>query len=85
VWQMGDDERVWKGAMGWSGRVNNVGYCFVSSKLTWYATMLMNHDQIGDLVRSTCFHQILDDVITTIDPVRVGKHQSEFLAIASTR
>lgn len=41
--------------------------------------MLMNNHQIRNLVRSTCLGQVLDDVVSSIYAMRVGKDETHLL------
>lgn len=49
-------------------------------KLTRDTAMFVYHYKIRDLVGSAGLYELLDDVVTSVDPVRVGKHQSQFLS-----
>ena len=43
------------------------------------AAMFGDHDDVSDVVGATCRHQLLDLVVATVDALRVGKQQLDFL------
>ena len=45
----------------------------------WFASMLGHDDDVSDVVGATRRHQLLDLVVATVDTLRVGKQQLDFL------
>ncbi len=43
------------------------------------STVFVHHNQIGDVVRSTCFSQFFYDVVSSIDPMGIRENESQFL------
>lgn len=46
---------------------------------TWLPSVLLNDNQIGYFIVAACVNDILDDMVTTVDTLRIGKDQSQFL------
>ena len=41
--------------------------------------MFMDDNEIGDIIGPARLHQLTHYIVTTIQPLRVGKHKSELL------
>ena len=43
------------------------------------SAVFVHHNQIGDIVRSTCFSQFFNDVVSSIDTMGIREDESQFL------
>ena len=46
---------------------------------TGFAPVFMNDNEISDVIGPTRLHQLTHHIVTTIQPLRVGKHKSQLL------
>ena len=49
------------------------------SKHTWLSPVLVHDDEVSDVVGPARLHQLFDHIVTTVDPLGVGKHQTQLL------
>ncbi len=51
----------------------------VQKMLTWLASCFMDNDEISDIILSTCFNDLFDDMVSSVDSLCVGEDEFHFL------
>lgn len=48
---------------------------------TWLTTVLVQHDEVRDIIGPACANEVLDDVVATVQPLRVREQELHLLCV----